>query len=174
MISELTRAKHIVELGHLEQILTELGYQTTLVESPEAAAVPVLTAALPLDERGRGRYLNILFVPVAETELETIELVQFHLQFPVRLTETRRRETEQVICALNNKIGLGGIGLDFEHHVFYRYVYPKAKYETFNNAALAETMLLFVYIFERVSGLVEEVAAGRQELADALKIVEEM
>lgn len=175
MISELTKAKHAVELSHLGEILQAgLGYSSQLVESSEDVPIPFLVTAIPQDEQGRDRYLNFIFVPAPDEELQALELLQIHTLVPCRLVEASRADTERLIGAMNRKAGLGCMGIDEADNVYYKYVFAKGKYALFDPDVVAEMVQLLVYVVERFSGLVEGVATGQQDVAAALRAVEGM
>jgi hypothetical protein len=174
MVSDLTNAKHTVELGHLEELFAKMGYHSSLMEPSRIVPIPTLAITMPLDEKGRDRSINVLFVPVADGELETLELLQLHTQIPCQLDERRQPDVEKLIGALNNKIGMGCIGIDANNNIYYRYIYPKAKFESIDERLISETVLLFIYLYERFSHLVESVATGQQSLDTALNLVQEM
>jgi hypothetical protein len=171
MVSKLTMAKHAVELGHLKDILADLGYDSRVLEPSEGVPIPLLIMALPLDQKGNERYLNFLFVPVEDEELQSLEMLQLHTVIPCQLEESQRVDTQRLVSTLNSKIGLGCIGLDNEDNVYYRYVYPKAKYELFDDSLVSETVSLFIYMLERFSDLLTSVAMGQQDLDTALSLV---
>jgi hypothetical protein len=174
-ISELSKAKHAVELSHLSEILlAELGYHSELVEQSEEVPIPFLVTAIPQDERGRDRYLNFVFVPVPDEELQALELLQIHTLVSGRLIKARRTDVERLVGAINRKAGLGCMGIDEADNVYYKYVFAKGKYALFDPDLVSEMVQLFVYVVERFSGLVERVVTGQQSLAPALRELQGM
>ena len=168
MISDLTNAKHTAELSFLSGYLDELGFESELVERSETLPMPILISSIGGDAAGRPRMLHFLFVPIDEEHLEILQLLQIHSLFPYELGVDYLAEVEKLLSVINQKLGMGYVGIDQENSIYYKYLFAKARYQPLDQNLIVETVQLFIFLMERFSGLIEGVATGEQDLATAL------
>ena len=167
MISNLTNAKHTAELSFLSGYLAELGFESELVERSETLPMPILISSIGGDAAGRPRLLHFLFVPIEEDQLEILQLLQIHTLFPYEVEADYLTETEKLLSVINQKLGMGYVGIDQENAVYYKYLFAKARYQPLDQALIVETVQLFIFLMERFSNVIESVVTGQQDSGTA-------
>lgn len=168
MISNLTNAKHTAELSFLSGYLAELGFESELVERSDNLPMPILISSIGGDAADRPRLLHFLFVPIEEDHLEILQLLQIHSLFPYEVGSDYLVATEKLLSVINQKLGMGYVGIDEQDSIYYKYLFAKARYQPLDRALIVETVQLFIFLMERFSGLIEGVATGQQDLAAAI------
>jgi hypothetical protein len=165
MISELMQAKYASELSFLQGFLEEEGIPCTLLDPSQGVELPVLIAVR--EEEGKERPLHFIFVPVGE-ELETLQLLQIYALIPVELEPSRLAAIEKLLVVVNRMAGLGSFGVEGLEQMYYKYIFPKPKYEKWNRDLIMETIFLFLFLLERFSGILEGAASGQISFETAM------
>ncbi len=168
MISELTNAKYTAELSFLAGYLDNLGFDSELIERSEAMPMPILVSSIGGDGAGRPRLINFLFVPIDEEHLDILQLLQIHTIFPFDVQPEYQPQTEKLLGIINQKLGMGCVGIDEQNDLFYKYLFAKARFQPLDEALIIETVQLFIFLLERFSSLIEKVATGEIGLTAAL------
>lgn len=167
----LLHMKYASELTFLQGFLEEEGIHSTLLDSSHGLELPVLVAVHKQD--GKERPVNFIFVPV-DDELETLQLLQMYAQISLELDMRRLEALEKLILVLNRTVGLGSFGIDPENQLYYKYIFPKPRYESWNRELILETIFLFMFLLERFSGVLEAVASGEMTGAEAVEVLHSM
>lgn len=166
--NDLINAKYAAELQFIQNALKEADFTAQFVDASSDIPMPLLIVTLPQDEKGRERFIHLLFVPVNEEDLKTVQFLQFYSLLPVP-PGNYPPELTTFILAANNQIALGHLGYDPNGGLSYRYVHVKEKYRMIDAALVQEMLEVFYYILDSVSPLVEQVAAGQISAAEAMK-----
>jgi hypothetical protein len=169
MISDLTNAKYTAELSFLDGYLAELGFDSELIERSEVVPMPILVSSIGGDHAGRPRLLNFLFVPIEEDHLEVLQLLQIHSIFPFDVQSDKQADMEKLLSTINQKLGMGSVGIDEQGDIYYKYLFPKARYQPLEQTLIIETVQLFIFLMEQFSNLIESVATGQQSLTMAIE-----
>jgi hypothetical protein len=172
MLSELTNAKYTAELSFLEGYLAQLGFESDLLERSETVPMPILITSIGGDEAGRPRLLHFLFVPIEEEHLQTVQLLQIHTLFPYEIQPDTLPETEKLLGYINQKLGMGSVGVDEQNSIYYKYIFAKARYQPLDEPLIVETVQLFIFLMERFSGVIEDVVTGQRDLSAAIEMLQ--
>ncbi|MFC4307171.1 YbjN domain-containing protein [Cohnella boryungensis] len=169
MISELEHAKHLAELGGLQAGFEEEGLQTELLERSPDIPLHVLLLALGKDRQNRDRIINLSFVPMPESDIEWIRLLQLYSIVPCVVAPDRRSAVESVLLAANGVLPLGHFGIKEDGEVYARYVYTVPSSRTVSGDELLEVVSLFHYMLEMFADRIERVASGELSADEALQ-----
>ncbi|MGI0485747.1 hypothetical protein ACN4EK_09945 [Pantanalinema rosaneae CENA516] len=172
MISEATHARNLAELDFLKRYMDEIGLESKLVERSPEVPINVLLTAIAKDKQGRDRAINFSYIPTSDEDLEAINLLQLYTSVPCDFNPDYRDALEKLLMAINGVLALGHYNLKPNNELFYRYIYIAPKDELLNQAAITETVLLFVYTQDMFVDLIDAVASGKTDLQTALKELE--
>jgi hypothetical protein len=162
-------ARHLAQLGFLEQILKEAEVPTTLLERSEELPLNVLMAGITKDERGRDRFVHFSFLPLDdETDIQAVELLQIYHTFPFRLAGGRRAAVAELLLEANTRLPIGHFGLNENEELHYRYVYALSGARTFDADEIGTMIGLFVSMCDLFAESLEAVASGAKEPAGAV------
>jgi hypothetical protein len=168
MGQEQIQARHLVELGFLESIFGDMGYQAQLVESSAEIAYPVLLVELDPDEMSRPRQMALTFYPVGEEDLENTMLLQYFLELPFELSPEGRERAAELLPYVNNKVVLGHFGLgDKENRVHYRYVQALRQDQVVSREAVVDVIVLLSYTPVLFQPVLEALAQGALSVREA-------
>ncbi len=168
MTLEETHARHLVELGFLQEVLVELGYATHLVERSEQAPYHTLLVNLEPDELGRPRQLALNFYPVDEALIANSLLLQYYLLLPVALNAAGARRVREWLPEINSQTVLGHFGLDAEaQRLHFRYVQALPRDEVITAEAVEDVLTLVTYSPLLYAAALEGLANGSLRLAEA-------
>ena len=135
--------------------------------------MPILVSSIGGDSAGRPRLLNFLFVPIDEEHLDVLQLLQIHVTFPFDPQPETLPQTEKFLGFINQKLGMGSVGIDERNNIYYKYLFAKARYQPLDEALIVETVQLFIFLLERFSNLIEMVVTGEIDLATAVTRLQE-
>jgi len=169
MVSELEHAKQLAELGTIQAGFEKEGFGSELLErSPE---IPLHVLLLPLgkDGRGRDRVVNLNFVPLPESDIEWIRLLQLYTVVPCDIAPDRRGAVESLLLAANGVLPLGHFGIKEDGEVYARYVYTVPSSRTVSADELLEVVSLFHYMLEMFAERIDRVAGGTLSPDDAMR-----
>ncbi|MBO9607449.1 MAG: hypothetical protein J7639_15915 [Paenibacillaceae bacterium] len=147
MASDFEQASHLAQLGQLEAILQEAGITTNLLEASDSLPLPVLLAGVPHDDKGRERYIHFSFLPLDDTSIDAIQLVQLYAKLPFAYDETERDAAAATVAEINTRVPIGHFGLEEEGGLHYRYVYCMSAARSFDRDVMLELVSLFVTMF---------------------------
>ena len=169
MVSEMEHAKQLAELGGLQAGLNKEGFSTELLERSSDIPLHVLWLPLGKDARGRERIVNLNFVPLPESDIEWIRLLQLYTVVPCEIAANRRSALESLLHAANGVLPLGYFGIKEDGEVYARYVYTVPSSRTVSADELLEVVSLFHYMLEMFADRIERVASGELSPDEALQ-----
>ena len=106
-ISEKEHAMHLAELGTIQQGFAKEGFHTELVEKSPEIPLHVLLLSLGQDDRGNDRTINLNFMPLPESDIESIRLLQLYAVIPCDIASGRREDVEKLLLTANGAVPLG-------------------------------------------------------------------
>jgi len=160
MLPDKIHARHLAQLGYLQEILDESGLATNLLEKSEAIPLHVLIAGFQADKKGRDRFLHFSFLPLNDEEVEAIQLLQMYSTFPFQLQAGRRQELAALFLEVNTRLPIGHFGINDQDELHYRYVYSISAAKSFERDEVLETLSFFIYMCDMFADAVEAVAGG--------------
>ncbi len=170
MASDLNQAKDLVELGNLENyIKDELVLDCQVLESTPEVPVNSLAVKLEDDEQGRSRVANLMFMPLEDSDIEDVKLLQFFCETPVTVSSEHTDALLKFIQAVNLKIPIGVFAVNSDNQLVSKYVYSLGKFKLIEKGEFIETFLLWMYALDNLGPLLEEVATGKKDLETALQ-----
>ena len=174
MSPSVDQAKALYELQQLEKAITT-ALDLTCEILPRSAAVPIdtLTVALELDRHERTRIASLMFIPLEDSDVEHIKLLQFYCETPIHVEAHNLNTVLQLLGAITLKIPLGAFSVNEEGIVVFKYVYALGKFKATDPEEFLETYLMWMFALDSLSGLIEDVATGEQNLAAALQNLDE-
>jgi hypothetical protein len=168
MNQEQIHARHLVELGQLEAIFTEMGFAAQLVEKSQQLPFHTLLVDLEPDAKGRPMQMALTFYPLGEDELENTLLLQYFVELPFDLDEKGLARAVELLPYINNKAVVGHFGVtDGQNKLHYRYVQALPLYETVSQEAVADVIVLASYTPVLFADVLEELAEGKISLEQA-------
>jgi hypothetical protein len=168
MNSDLLIAKFASELSFLQEYLEEAGFACQLLDAEQGVELPILVAVYQDEEEESERALNFVFVPTGD-ELETLQMLQIFSLISGTVVNEHLASVEKLLVSANRSAGMGSFGLDSENQLFYKYMFPKAKYERWNRELVMETVFLFLFLMDRFGGVLAAAASGELSLEAALE-----
>jgi hypothetical protein len=169
MISEIERAKNLTELQDLKTALNKkLSLECQIIEEQSDVPINSLVVLLEPDSQKRSRLANLTFLPLEDTDLESIKLLQFYCQLPISLSSDFSDEVLRFLARVNLQIPLGTFTIDFEEQkVGFKYVYSLGKFKQIEPEEFLETFLLWMYTLDKISDLIEAVSTGQKDVQSA-------
>lgn len=168
MNQEEIHARHLVELGFLEEIFTDLGYTAQLIERSEQIPYHVLMVGLNPDDHGRPQQLTLTFYPVGEEDVQNTLLLQYFIEVPFDTDESGLSRLKELLPEINNKIVLGHLGItDGQNKLHYRYVQTLPVARPISEQAVSDVILLFSYTPLLFNETLEKLAQGKISLDQA-------
>jgi hypothetical protein len=167
MKSQLLIAKYASELTFLQEYLEEAGFACTLLDAEQGVELPILIAVYHDEEEEIERALNFVFVPTGD-ELEALQLLQIFSLISDTVDDEHLPAVEKLLSAANRSAGLGSFGLDNDNQLYYKYIFPKPKYERWNRELIKETVFLFLFLLGRFGGVISAAGSGELSLEAAL------
>jgi len=169
MISEFEHAKQLAELGAIQAGFAKEEFHSELLERTPEIPLNVLLLPIGKDGRGRDRIVNLNFVPLPESDIEWIRLLQLYTVVPGRVAPERREAVGELLLAANASLPLGHYGLKEDGEVYARYVYTAPSSRTVSTDELLEAVSLFHYMLELYADRIERVASGELSPEEALR-----
>lgn len=149
-----------MELADLKALLVDEGF--VAVVDPDTDPGRVI-AVLPVDDGAAEHLLEIMALPVPETQIENARLVQFFAPLAHDLTLDAMAEIAHLLPRINQLAPLMGFNLDYERKlVYFRHVamLPRSLDASFE-ALMLETVWLVHYVIDSFHGLIDTVARRR-------------
>lgn len=174
MIADPSQAKYRLELEILKGLIEEELEMIGRISggSPEAP-ITSLSVVLEPDWQNQVRAANLAFIPLEETDVEAIKLLQFYSQLPFTVDQDYLNDTVRFLLAINLFIPIGVFNLSPENNLSFKYVYSLSKFEAIKQDEFMETFLLWLEALDNLSPLIAEVASGESDLESALAILNE-
>lgn len=166
-MEQLSLARQDAQLGFIQQYLTESGMTSQLLDRSEELPISVLLLPLLKDGRQRDRFLHFSFVPLNEEDLGGIDLLQIYTTVPVEWKIDSKDQVTKLIAAINRKLAIGHFNLQNDE-VNYRYVHCLSGSKRISADEMLAVIRLFEMMLNMFASVVDDVAAGRVDLAQAL------
>jgi hypothetical protein len=161
MNQERIHARHLVELGFLEEILIDMGYATQLVERSPQVPYHVLLVGLESDSGGQPLQMALTFYPVGEDEVENTMLLQYFIELPFEVDEGGLARLRELLPDINNKIVLGHLGITVgQNKLHYRYVQALPVDRLISHGAVSDVIVLVTYTPRLFEEMVQDLAGG--------------
>jgi hypothetical protein len=168
MNQEQIHARHLVELGHLEAIVTEMGYTAQLVEKSRQLPYHTLLVGLEPDAKGRPMQMALTFYPLGEDELENTLLLQYFIELPFEVDEKGLASVMELLPYINNKVVVGHFGVtDGQNKLHYRYVQALLLDKIITQEAVTDVIVLANYTPVLFGDVLEEIAEGKISVEQA-------
>lgn len=175
MSDPMNQAKERFELQQLETaIKAELELDCQILPRSVETPIDTLVIKLEADEQERIRIASVMFFPLEDSDVESLKLLQFYCETPIRVESTQARATvAEFLSAVNLKIPVGTFCLNSNHEVVCKYVYALGKFKAIEPEEFLETFLLWMFAIDSMSGLIESVAKEEQSLVAATQHLDE-
>lgn len=180
MFRKLDQEKYLLELGTLKGYLEEeLELVCQIMDShdmgsaPEMPPITSLSVILEPGWQERIRAANLTFIPLDDSDVEAIRLLQFYSQLPFTANQDHLDDTVRFLLAINLLIPIGAFSLSTENDLFFKYVYSLSRFEAIKQEEFLETFLLWLFTLDSFSPLIAEVATGALDLESALTLLNE-
>lgn len=170
----MSQAKTLFELQQLEAaIRSEIDLDCQILTRSEAIPIDTLVVNLEADRKDRPRIASIIFIPLEDSDIETLKLLQFYCESPIQVThETTRRVVAELLSAINLKAPLGTFCLNSQHQVVFKYVNALGKFRAIESEEFLETLLLWMFTLDSMSVLIESVASEEMSLELAIQTLD--
>lgn len=163
-------ARHLVELGFLENLVNQMGYSTELIEASKDVPYHTLLMNLDSDQQGRPRQMTLTFYPIDAEQFENTLLLQYFLELPFSLKPGAIDEVNKLLIYLNNKAVVGHFGItQGQNKLHHRYVQTLPSDDVVNEDIASDTIMLFNYTSILFGSILESVASGEMSAAEAQK-----
>ncbi|MBN1136785.1 MAG: hypothetical protein JXM73_09365 [Anaerolineae bacterium] len=167
MTDHLAPAHYDAELGFLEDVFREMGYdRVQLYERSEELPYSLLAVGLDPDSAGREQTLAVTFYPTEE--LESTMLLQYYVQLPFRLDAAGLQRVTGLLPYLNRRLVVGHLGIDEDAGaVHYRYVQALQVDELITRERIADVVAMVSFSPHLFGEIVEKVGSGAISLEEA-------
>lgn len=172
-MTEMMYARHLAELGFLEQAVSDLGYTSELIERSEQVPYHTLLVNLPADGQGRAFQVALSFYPIDESQLEHSLLLQYFIALPFAVNASAAPAVLAVLPELNNRVVLGHFGLSADlRQLHYRYVQALPNDDILSAEKVADVLLLVSYTPTLFADVLAALADGQLSAEAARSRVE--
>ena len=173
MTNEQMHARHLVELGFLQDVVGELELSSRIIERSPQVAYHTLLVEIEADSKRRSRQLAMNFYPLEDEEFSDTLFLQYFIGLPFEVKQSALPTVAQILPDVNNKVVLGHFGLTAgARQLHFRYVQPLPSDEVMSAEKVASVLLLVRYTPILFGDLLEEVASGAVTLDAARARVE--
>ncbi|MCB9231219.1 MAG: hypothetical protein H6581_06135 [Bacteroidia bacterium] len=159
MISEATRLIHERDLRDIESALVPLGsIKTKFFEPSEGIPFHSLLVYFGDDEKGRARYLNLIFLALAEGEFDSVKMLQYYFEFPFEVNPEYTESLRTLFTSLNLAIPFGHFGIKGEQTPIWRYVQVMPVDAKFDLGTVHEVLSFISFILDSNFPEIEQAA----------------
>lgn len=170
MITEKTHARHLVELGRIQDFFSERDVQTQLLERSEQIPLNILMVASEL-QQDRQAYINIMYIPIENPNVEDVQLIQLYTHLPIDFTGSME-EIAPLLVAINMNLPVGNMGFK-DDNISYRYSYVVCDNELVKEDEFIDVFQLFFNSLALFIELIDEVVAGKKSVKQAIQQIKE-
>ncbi len=169
---EAMYARHLVELGYLQEIIQGLGYPAELIERSPEIPYHTLVAQLDHDSASRIREMACTFYPLNEEDTENILLLQYFLELPFEIHPQAYPEVYKLLLEVNNKSVLGHFSITADKpKIHHRYIQTLPAANLLAEEATAEVVTLFNYTSLMLGDIIESVATQKKSAGEAIQMI---
>ncbi|MEM9836845.1 MAG: hypothetical protein AAF828_10105 [Bacteroidota bacterium] len=151
--------RQLLDLQFLEGLLNDVGIPTRLTEQSDQYILSFLSVQLEVGSSAPNAILQLMYIPTAEVLRET-NLLQFFAYLSDEVIESSG-EINAFLAYLNTRTPVGYFALDAESKLFYRYVYPMARFKVPAKDHFMEIFDLFRQTFAAFGSTLCSLAAGK-------------
>ncbi len=161
-------ARHLVELGFLENLINQKGYSSELIEASKNVPYHTLLINLEPDAQGRPRQMTLTFYPLDAEQFPNTLFLQYFTELPVQIQPETLDEVTRLLIFLNNKLVVGNFGIaQGQNKLNHRYVQTLPSDEIINENIVFDAITLFNYTSILFGNLLESVATGKMSAVEA-------
>ena len=162
MSQDQIHARHLVELGFLQNIVRDQGLNAVLVERSEQVPYHTLMVDLEPDAEERPRQMAVNFYPADPELVPDTLLLQYFIVLPVKMDEAGAARLREWLPEVNNQVVLGHFSLNasspFQLH--FRYVQALPSDSVIRAEAVTDVITLVSYTPLLYQNALEDLAAG--------------
>ena len=162
-------ARHLAELGFLQDIVRDQGLNAVLVERSEQVPYHTLLVDLEPDAEERPRQMAVNFYPADPELVPDTLLLQYFIVLPVTMDEAGAARLREWLLEVNNQVVLGHFSLSavapMQMHFRYVQALPSARVVTAE--AVTDVITLVSYTPLLYQNTFEDLAAGDTTLEQA-------
>jgi len=163
-----TEARHLVELGFLQEVVTSLGLSARMLEKSAEVPYHTLLVMLEPDHRARPVQLALSFYPVGADLVAHTLLLQYFIALPFTTDAAGLARLAAWLPDVNNRVVLGHFGLSAgEGQVHYRYVQALPEEGIVGVETVEDVLTLVRFTPSLFAAVLEDLAEGRLTPAEA-------
>lgn len=166
MIAEKTHARHLVELGRIQDFFKEREIYTQLLEKSDQIPLHILMLAPEISE-GRQAYVNVMFIPIDNPNVEDIQLLQLYTHLPVDYTGTMEA-IAPLLVAINMNLPVGNMGFK-DNSISFRYSYALSDNTLVQEEEFIDVFQLFFNSLALFIDLIDQVVEGKVTVQQAIQ-----
>jgi hypothetical protein len=162
-------ARHLVELGFLQNILRDQGLASELVERSEQVPYHTLLATLEPDADERPRQMAMNFYPADPELVPDTLLLQYFIVLPVQMNAAGAARLREWLPEVNNQVVVGHFSLSASEplQLHFRYVQALPSANVVTAEAVTDVITLVSYTPLLYQNALEDLAAGDITVAQA-------
>ena len=162
MSQDEIHARHLVELGFLQDIVRDMGLTAQLLERSEQAPYHTLLVDLEPDAEERPRQMAVNFYPADPELVRDSLLLQYFIVLPVKLDEAGAGRVRAWLPEVNNQVVVGHFSLSIGQppQLHFRYVQALPSAEVISAEAVSDVITLVGYTPLLYQNALEDLAAG--------------
>ena len=165
-------ARHLAELGFLEDIVREMGLGAQLMERSEQVPYHTLLVDLEPDAQERPRQMAVNFYPADPELVADTLLLQYFIVLPVTLDEAGAARVREWLPEINNQVVVGhfslsGSGAGAAPQLHFRYVQALPSGKVISAEAVSDVITLVSYPPLLYQNALEDLASGDINLDQA-------
>lgn len=172
MSQDEIHARHLAELGFLEDIVRDRGLSAQLIERSEQVPYHTLLVELEPDAQERPRQMAVNFYPADPELVADTLLLQYFIVLPVAQDEAGAARVREWLPEINNQVVVGHFSLSSPSagqapQLHFRYVQALPSDEVITAAAVSDVITLVSYTPLLYQNALEDLAAGTITLDQA-------
>lgn len=162
MSQDAIHARHLVELGFLQNIFRDQGLAAELVERSEQVPYHTLLVALEPDADERPRQMAVNFYPADPELVPDTLLLQYFIVLPLTMNAAGAARLREWLPEVNNQVVLGHFSLSASEplQLHFRYVQALPSANVITAEAVTDVITLVSYTPLLYQNALEDLAAG--------------
>ncbi len=162
MSQDQIHARHLVELGFLQNIVRDQGLNAVLVERSEQVPYHTLLVDLEPDAEERPRQMAVNFYPADPELVPDTLLLQYFIVLPVKMDEAGATRLREWLPEVNNQVVVGHFSLSASGplQMHFRYVQALPSASVVTAEAVNDVITLVSYTPLLYQNAFEDLAAG--------------
>jgi hypothetical protein len=175
-LTPVTRARHVAELGFMQQAVNDAGYETELVEPDDAGELPRLLVDLGIDDEERARVAHIRIIPLEDDPdvgASATRFVEITVPLPIEVPDDRVGDVRQAVTIVNEHIAVGLFGLHSTGSLYYRYVLATAFEDMVPGEMFAEVMSFVDFHQDHFTDYLEGICVDEIDLVVLDRVIRE-